>query len=100
MLLGDNDSGGSLYSGSLAAFGSAKNSYANGVVDYPGTSAILEVTPAAPNLLLHAGDLCPSAAVARASSELANQAGAGTDCRPAGAAVLDRAQGGAPDGLP
>jgi hypothetical protein len=33
------DSGGPLYSGTLAAFGSAKNSYANGVVDYPGTSA-------------------------------------------------------------
>jgi hypothetical protein len=33
------DSGGALYSGTLAAFGTAKNSYANGVVDYPGTSA-------------------------------------------------------------
>ncbi len=33
------DSGGALYSGTLAAFGTAKNSYTNGVVDYPGTSA-------------------------------------------------------------
>jgi hypothetical protein len=33
------DSGGPLYSGTLAAFGTAKNSYANGIVDYPGTSA-------------------------------------------------------------
>lgn len=32
------DSGGALYSGTLQAFGSAKNSYANGVVDYPGSS--------------------------------------------------------------
>jgi hypothetical protein len=32
------DSGGALYSGTLAAFGSTKNSYANGVVDYPGTA--------------------------------------------------------------
>jgi len=31
------DSGGALYSGTLANFGTAKNSYANGVVDYPGT---------------------------------------------------------------
>jgi predicted ribosomally synthesized peptide with SipW-like signal peptide len=33
------DSGGALYSGTLQSFGTAKNSYANGVVDYPGTSA-------------------------------------------------------------
>lgn len=33
------DSGGALYSGTLAAFATAKNSYANGIVDYPGTSA-------------------------------------------------------------
>jgi hypothetical protein len=32
------DSGGALYSGTLAAFATAKNSYANGVVDYPGSS--------------------------------------------------------------
>jgi hypothetical protein len=31
------DSGGALYSGTLANFATAKNSYANGVVDYPGT---------------------------------------------------------------
>ncbi|MGH7485645.1 MAG: hypothetical protein ACREMY_08595 [bacterium] len=31
-------SGGALYSGTLAAFGSGKNSYANGVVDYPGAA--------------------------------------------------------------
>jgi Camelysin metallo-endopeptidase len=31
------DSGGALYSGTLANFASTKNSYANGVVDYPGT---------------------------------------------------------------
>lgn len=33
------DSGGALYSGTLANFATTKNSYANGVVDYPGTSA-------------------------------------------------------------
>jgi hypothetical protein len=33
------DSGGALYNGTLAAFGTTKNSYANGVVDNPGTSA-------------------------------------------------------------
>jgi hypothetical protein len=33
------DPGGALYSGTLANFATAKNSYANGVVDYPGTSA-------------------------------------------------------------
>jgi len=32
------DSGGALYSGTLAAFGTTKNSYANGVVDYPGAT--------------------------------------------------------------
>lgn len=32
------DSGGALYTGTLAAFGTAKNSYANGVVDYPGAT--------------------------------------------------------------
>lgn len=31
------DSGGALYSGTLANFATTKNSYANGVVDYPGT---------------------------------------------------------------
>lgn len=31
------DSGGALYTGTLQNFGSAKNSYANGVVDYPGS---------------------------------------------------------------
>jgi Camelysin metallo-endopeptidase len=31
------DSGGALYTGTLANFATAKNSYANGVVDYPGT---------------------------------------------------------------
>jgi len=31
------DSGGALYTGTLASFATAKNSYANGVVDYPGT---------------------------------------------------------------
>lgn len=30
------DSGGALYTGTLANFATAKNSYANGVVDYPG----------------------------------------------------------------
>lgn len=33
------DSGGALYTGTLANFGTTKNSYANGVSDYPGTSA-------------------------------------------------------------
>ncbi|MDX6607864.1 MAG: hypothetical protein QOD14_2404 [Solirubrobacterales bacterium] len=33
------DSGGALYTGTLANFATAKNSYANGVVDYPGTVA-------------------------------------------------------------
>jgi Camelysin metallo-endopeptidase len=32
------DSGGALFSGTLASFGSGKNSYTNGVSDYPGTS--------------------------------------------------------------
>lgn len=31
------DSGGALYSGTLANFATTKNSYANGIVDYPGT---------------------------------------------------------------
>jgi hypothetical protein len=31
------DASGALYTGTLANFGTAKNSYANGVVDYPGT---------------------------------------------------------------
>lgn len=31
------DSGGALYTGTLQSFGTTKNSYANGVVDYPGT---------------------------------------------------------------
>lgn len=31
------DSGGALYSGTLANFATTKGSYANGVVDYPGT---------------------------------------------------------------
>jgi hypothetical protein len=31
------DAGGALYTGTLQNFGSTKNSYANGVVDYPGT---------------------------------------------------------------
>jgi hypothetical protein len=30
------DSGGAIYSGTLQSFGTTKNSYANGVVDYPG----------------------------------------------------------------
>lgn len=30
--------GGALYSGTLAAFGTGKNSYANGVVEYPGAA--------------------------------------------------------------
>lgn len=33
------DPGGAIYSGTLANFASTKNSYANGVVDNPGTSA-------------------------------------------------------------
>jgi hypothetical protein len=33
------DSGGAIYSGTLAAFGSGKNSFATGVVDDPGTIA-------------------------------------------------------------
>lgn len=33
------DSGGAIYNGTLANFGSTKNSYANGIVDNPGTSA-------------------------------------------------------------
>jgi hypothetical protein len=32
------DSGGALYTGTLQNFGSTKNSYANGVVDYPGAA--------------------------------------------------------------
>jgi camelysin-like metallo-endopeptidase len=32
------DSGGALYTGTLANFATTKNSYANGVVDYPGSS--------------------------------------------------------------
>lgn len=31
------DSGGAIYTGTLQNFGTAKNNYANGVVDYPGT---------------------------------------------------------------
>lgn len=31
------DSGGALYTGTLANFATTKNTYANGVVDYPGT---------------------------------------------------------------
>ncbi len=31
------DSGGALYTGTLQSFGTTKNSYANGVVDYPGS---------------------------------------------------------------
>jgi len=31
------DSGGAIYTGTLQNFGSTKNTYANGVVDYPGT---------------------------------------------------------------
>ena len=38
------DSGGAIYTGTLQAFGTAKNSYANGVVDYPGTSATKWIT--------------------------------------------------------
>jgi hypothetical protein len=33
------DSGGALYTGTLANFATTKNTYANGVVDYPGTVA-------------------------------------------------------------
>jgi len=32
------DSGGALYSGTLANFATTRNSYANGVVDYPGSA--------------------------------------------------------------
>ncbi len=32
------DSGGALYTGTLSAFATAKNSYANGIVDYPGST--------------------------------------------------------------
>lgn len=48
------DSGGALYTGTLANFATTKNSYANGVVDFPGTgtkwatneSVIYQVTAA------------------------------------------------------
>jgi hypothetical protein len=33
------DSGGALYTGTLANFATTKNTYANGVVDYPGTGS-------------------------------------------------------------
>jgi hypothetical protein len=33
------DAGGALYTGTLQAFGTGKNTYATGIVDYPGTSA-------------------------------------------------------------
>ena len=33
------DSGGAIYTGTLQNFGTARNSYANGVVDYPGTGS-------------------------------------------------------------
>jgi hypothetical protein len=33
------DAGGAIYSGTLQNFGTAKNSYANGIVDYPGAVA-------------------------------------------------------------
>jgi len=33
------DSGGALYTGTLQNFGSTKNNYANGVVDYPGSGS-------------------------------------------------------------
>lgn len=33
------DSGGALFTGTLSALAAAKNSYANGIVDYPGTVA-------------------------------------------------------------
>jgi len=32
------DSGGALYTGTLSAFATAKSSYANGLVDYPGSA--------------------------------------------------------------
>jgi hypothetical protein len=32
------DSGGALYTGTLSAFATAKSSYANGIVDYPGST--------------------------------------------------------------
>ena len=38
------DSGGPLYSGTLANFATTKNTFANGVVDFPGTSATKWVT--------------------------------------------------------
>jgi camelysin-like metallo-endopeptidase len=38
------DSGGAIYSGTLQNFATTKNSYANGVVDYPGASATSWVT--------------------------------------------------------
>ncbi|MGE5407993.1 MAG: TasA family protein [Syntrophothermus sp.] len=38
------DSGGAIYSGTLANFATTKNSWANGVVDYPGTTATKWVT--------------------------------------------------------
>jgi camelysin-like metallo-endopeptidase len=38
------DSGGAIYTGTLQSFGTAKNNYANGVADYPGTSATKWVT--------------------------------------------------------
>lgn len=38
------DSGGAVYTGTLQNFGSAKGSYATGVVDYPGTVATKWVT--------------------------------------------------------
>src|ERR1700704_5483357 len=38
------DAGGALYTGTLANFATAKNSYANGVVDNPGTVATSWVT--------------------------------------------------------
>jgi len=38
------DSGGALFEGTLAAFAAEKNSYANGITDFPGTSATKWVT--------------------------------------------------------
>jgi len=38
------DSGGALFEGTLAAFAAANNSYANGITDFPGTSATKWVT--------------------------------------------------------
>jgi hypothetical protein len=38
------DSGGALYSGTLANFATTKGSYANGIADYPGTLATKWVT--------------------------------------------------------